>query len=290
MLCRKPYTKRGAQFGCGQCMPCRINRRRIWAHRIMLEALVSSSASFLTMTYDDEHLPDAASLEVRHVQLYWKKLRERGYSFRYFVCGEYGDLSERPHYHAALFGVPRCYCDFRAPDPRCHCTDFKEAWGRGNLYWGDITPASALYIAGYVTKKMNKEDPTLGGRYPEFARMSLRPGIGATAMSQVAAALRCKAGQDEIARTGDVPLVLRHGSRRHPLGRYLRECLRKELSHVGYDTGVDHFGSKKVQALRVAFETSPEAYSKACKKEKEADEQRVKNLIVRTKLKSGGRL
>lgn len=290
MLCRKPYSKRGASFGCGQCMPCRINRRRIWAHRIILEALVSPSASFLTMTYDDEHLPDGGSLELSHVQLYWKSLRERGYKFRYFVCGEYGDQSERPHYHAALFGVPPCYCDFRAPHPACHCGDFKRLWGRGNLFWGDITPASALYIAGYVTKKMNKEDPALNGRYPEFARMSLRPGIGAGAMSAVAASLRCEAGRKEIARTGDVPFVLRHGSRRHPLGRYLRECLRKELSLVGYDTGVDHFGSEKVQAVRAAFEAGPAALSEFREKEKEKDDQKVKNLIARTKLKSGGRI
>ena len=162
-MCAKPFTKNGASFGCGQCMPCRINKRRVWAHRIMLEALVSPSASFLTMTYNDDNLPDGGSLVVRDVQLYWKRLRKAGYSFRYFVCGEYGDESERPHYHAALFGVPPCYCDFRSPHPKCHCVEFKGLWGKGNLYWGEVTPASAHYIAGYVTKKMNKEDPARGG-------------------------------------------------------------------------------------------------------------------------------
>ena len=62
MLCRKPFSKKGAQFGCGQCMACRINRRRIWTHRIMLEALVSPSASFLTLTYNKENLPDGGTL------------------------------------------------------------------------------------------------------------------------------------------------------------------------------------------------------------------------------------
>ena len=87
MMCRRPHIKNGATFGCGQCMPCRINKRRTWAHRIMLEALVSSSASFLTMTYDDEHLPDGGSLELRDVQLYWKSLRKAGFSFRYLSVG-----------------------------------------------------------------------------------------------------------------------------------------------------------------------------------------------------------
>ena len=290
MMCRRPHVKNGATFGCGQCMPCRINKRRTWAHRIMLEALVSSSASFLTMTYDDEHLPDGGSLELRDVQLYWKSLRKAGFSFRYFVCGEYGDLSERPHYHAALFGVPPCYCDFRSPDARCHCVLFRRLWGRGNLYWGEVTPASAHYIAGYVTKKMSKEDPSLNGRYPEFARMSLRPGIGAVAMSQVAAALRSEAGRKELARTGDVPFVLRHGRGYHPLGRYLRQCLRKELSFVARDTGVVTF--EKTQKLYAMYEASGavEEGKAIWLWNKEREAQALENLISRTKLKTRGRL
>lgn len=287
-MCRKPFSRKGVSFGCGQCMPCRINKRRLWAHRIMLEALVSSSASFLTMTYDEDHIPDGGSLDLRHVQLFWKKLRKAGYGFRYFVVGEYGDKSERPHYHAALYGVPSCYCDFRCPDPRCHCVPFRKLWGHGNLYWGELTPASAHYIAGYVTKKMSKEDPTLNGRYPEFARMSLRPGIGAVAMSQVATALRCEAGRKEIARTGDVPLVLRHGRGLHPLGRYLRECLRKELALVGRDTGVVTFEkTRQMWALYQASSMAKEGVPLWRWKE-EVDGQKALNLISRSKLKSGG--
>lgn len=101
---------------------------------------------------------------------------------------------------------------------------------------GDLTKDSAQYIAGYVTKKMtDKADPRLKGRHPEFARMSLRPGIGALAIEDIALVLTTDHGCDEILNTGDVPQVLMHGSKRWPLGRYLRKKLRE---HLGFpETG-----------------------------------------------------
>lgn len=68
------------------------------------------------------------------------------------------------------------------------------------------------------------DDPRLGDRHPEFSRMSLRPGIGADMMYEVASTLL----QYDIVDTaqGDVPSSLRHGSRTMPLGRYLTRRLR----------------------------------------------------------------
>lgn len=271
MLCKKPFHKRGAQFGCGQCLPCRINRRRLWSHRILLEALVSPSASFLTLTYKD--IPDGASLVPRDLQLFFKRLRKSG-PLRYFAVGEYGDFSGRPHYHAALFGVGV------TEDVRV-----REAWGLGHIMLGDLTFASASYVAGYVTKKMTAwDDVRLNGRHPEFARMSLRPGIGASAMSDVAAALFNQHGWDEITRTGDVPSVLRHGSRMFPLGRYLRRELRKHMNFEdlkGGDSGVDVFAkSAKLQALYEAYKLSKKAKPFAVVQE-EKEGQKQLNLVKR---------
>lgn len=90
---------------------------------------------------------------------------------------------------------------------------------------GAISISSAAYIAGYVVKKWtNAEEPALNGRHPEFARMSLRPGIGADAMTDVALAMMRSRFDGP-----DIPTVLRHGPKMFPLGRYLRRKLRDEL-------------------------------------------------------------
>lgn len=224
MLCRNPYTPHaGHAFGCGQCMPCRFNRRRLWTHRMMLEALVHPSASFATLTYSPENLPDGGTLVPRDLQLWLKRFRKQsGVPVRYFGVGEYGDFSWRPHYHLALFGVGR------EAEPLVRST-----WGLGHVMLGDLTLASAGYIAGYVTKKMTQQkDDRLEGRFPEFARMSTRPGIGAPAIGDVAAALQNRHGWDEIGRTGDVPAALRVGPSKMPLGRYLRGRLRLAMNFV----------------------------------------------------------
>jgi len=93
----------------------------------------------------------------------------------------------------------------------------------GNTYNGQLEPHSAAYIAGYVTKKMTRtDDVRLGNRHPEFARMSLRPGIGAEAMHEVGSVVLTY----EEAFSEDSPTALRHGKTVLPLGRYLTRRLR----------------------------------------------------------------
>ncbi|MEM2002571.1 MAG: hypothetical protein QXT77_08010 [Candidatus Methanomethylicaceae archaeon] len=156
---------------------------------------------------------------------------------RFYAVGEYGDQSERPHYHVAVFGYPRCSRgrtfyrpggdDVDAPSCCEHCRLVHSSWSYGRVFIGDLTTESAQYIAGYVTKKMTrKDDIRLHGRYPEFARMSLRPGIGADAMHDVASTL-LEFNLDELQT--DVPSGLRHGGRVLPLGRYLRGKLREAI-------------------------------------------------------------
>lgn len=220
MKCRRPFVKKGAQFGCGQCMPCRVNKRRVWSSRMILEAACHSAASFVTLTYNEENIPDAGTLVPRDLQLWLKRFRKSVGPGRFFAVGEYGDQSWRPHYHVALYGYGREYGN---------C--ISQTWGKGYVDVGDLTPHSACYIAGYTTKKMtSKDDPRLQyGLHPEFARMSLRPGIGAPAIASIATALRSRAGERYINDNGDVPSVLRNEGREIPIGRYLRGRLRGEL-------------------------------------------------------------
>lgn len=140
---------------------------------------------------------------------------------------------------------------------------------------------SAQYVAGYVTKKMTaKDDPRLVGRHPEFARMSLRPGIGAGMMSDVASTLM----QFNLEKTQpDVPSALRHGGRTFPLGRYLRRRLRKEC---GLDEKAPQSSllelEEKMRDVYARSITGPEV---SPKKILFADgEQEVRNLEVRQKI------
>lgn len=230
MKCRSPFVGAKAAFACGQCMPCRLNRRRVWTHRIMLEGMLHEDNSFATLTYAD----DRRCLAPRDLQLWLKRLRKSYYGdrIRFFAVGEYGDRSERPHYHAALFGFPTCNASERViGDCPCGpCSVVRETWGFGHVMLGELSISSAAYIAGYVVKKWTRQDlPALNGRHPEFARMSRRPGIGVDALPAVASAMT-----PYLSEMSDVPIALRHGRKQLPLGRLLRGKLREAF---GKDAG-----------------------------------------------------
>lgn len=202
----------------------------------MLESNLHTDNAFVTLTYSDENLPPDGSLRPRDVQLWLKALRKaiQPARFRFFLVGEYGDRTSRPHYHVALFGYPACdrgRTDHRKVKCCPSCDLIRATWKHGGIDVGRLEPESAAYVAGYVTKKLtNKEDPyvaeKLGGRYPEFARMSNRPGIGAEFMHDVASTLL----EADLEKTlVDVPHSLAHGKRVLPLGNYLRRKLRKAI-------------------------------------------------------------
>lgn len=229
MICIKPFKQGGLMFPCGDCPPCRGNRRRIWAHRIMLEATQHEYNSFVTLTYSDDNLPFGGNLEKVHAQRWLKRLRKSlgGVRVRYYLVGEYGDRSWRPHYHVALFGFRPCLrgVSFEDGSKCCEaCSRVYNTWGMGKIECRPLEDWAAEYIAGYVTKKMtNSRDPRLEGRTPEFATMSLKPGLGLDAMHDLADVTLTHAVTH---RDGDVPVTLRHGPHDLPLGRYLRQKLR----------------------------------------------------------------
>lgn len=212
-------------FGCGQCLHCRINKQREWKHRILLEASLYNQNCFVTLTYDDDTIPDGKQLYPRDLTNYLKRLRRRinPGKFRYFGVGEYGTLSDRPHYHLALFGIG--ILDYPSID---------KAWEKkgkriGFTHIGDINHHTADYITGYCIKKMNsKHDPSLNGRHPEFIRTSRgKPGgIGAGAVIKIAKKLK----KSKFYDNKKLPRSLVHGGNRsYPLGRYLTEIMAREL-------------------------------------------------------------
>lgn len=267
MLCSKPFRLGVSEFGCGQCMPCRLNRRRLWTARIMLESQLHSASSFVTLTYDEDHLPDDRSVSVRHVQLFLKRVRDYVYpaKVRYFIVGEYGDLTLRPHYHAILFGV-----DDNALVSKC--------WTLGNVHSGTLTEQSAAYVVSYTVKRMTSvDDVRLRGRKPEFARMSLKPGIGAGAVGTIADVMTSKVGSDYVSKQGDVVSVIRTDGKVYPLGRYIRGQLRNA-------SGVDNPDKLSYQIkLRNEVYTKEGREAREQKRLQVSRRARVLNQISRSK-------
>lgn len=280
MICTRPFTIGTLGFGCGQCQPCRINRSRLWSWRIYLESLCHDQSSFVTLTY--EVVPDGGTLQPRDLQLWLKRIRKVSpRPLRFFAVGEYGDQTQRPHYHCALFGLGVLDTDF-----------VSRTWNLGYVHVGELNQATARYIAGYVIKKMtHPSDARLNGRHPEFARMSNRPGIGAQAAAVLATQLRTPLGQAEIAKTGDVPTKLKLGAREIPLARYLRQRIRKELQldpdfHRRSVDALTLEQSLEVSALlENTIPNSPSATPRQVIVDR--DVQKARNVVSRSKFNGG---
>lgn len=182
------------------------------------------------------------SLEPKHLQDWQKRLRERvaPLKLRFVSVGEYGDVTERPHYHSIVFGLPTCRLGRTLrwlPSSRpmaAHCCErcrlVQSTWEHGDVDLGTAEYASALYVAGYTEKKLtNAHDENvrkwLAGRLPEFARHSRRPGIGVPFLWDLASTL-IEHGLDKEDACVDVPSTLRHGNKILPLGPFMTRKLR----------------------------------------------------------------
>jgi len=162
---------------CGQCLGCRVAKAREWALRCYHEAQLFPESYFVTLSYADA--PE--SLDRGEAQRWLKRVRKTLGRFRYFLCGEYGHRRSRPHYHALLFGItlPDLEAWSGSGDRRLYRSAALEAtWPLGHSWVGTVTPASARYVAGYVTKKLRRGED-YGDKVPEFALQSLKPGLGA---------------------------------------------------------------------------------------------------------------
>lgn len=157
---------------CGKCLACRLAKAKEWAVRCTLEAMDHDENWFLTLTYDDEHLPADGMLQRSDLQKFLKRLRARLGPFRYFGCGEYGSKNNRPHFHLILFGL---HLDDLKPvgSGLVSSPDISEAWPFGFHYLGDVTYNSCNYVARYTTKKLFNDVPD-----GEFICASTHPGIG----------------------------------------------------------------------------------------------------------------
>lgn len=169
---------------CGKCIGCKLEHSRQWALRCMNEKRLHTDSCFVTLTYNNDHLPPGGTLVKADLQKFMKRLRkEFGNGVRFFACGEYGEKTNRPHYHLLLLNK-----DFVDKKPVSSGSEYtlyaspllSKLWTFGTHAIGDVNFESAAYVARYCTKKITgpKAAEHYNGRQPEFLVMSRRPGIG----------------------------------------------------------------------------------------------------------------
>ena len=194
---------------CGRCQPCLRKKQIDWAFRLNKELMVSSSACFLTLTYNDETCPWAEggfSLLKKDFQDFMKRLRKHAGStkIKYYACGEYGDKTERPHYHAIVFNLPRPFEKF-----------IQKAWKYGHIHIGTVTEASIFYTTKYALKGLKRKNAwevDERGREPEFQLMS--NGLGVSYVKDIVV---------DYLKTNGTKLLTVQGGAKKKLPRYYIE-------------------------------------------------------------------
>lgn len=266
MLCKKLVQMKGVTAPCGQCVFCRINKKREWIARLLLEAASHPVNQFWTLTYEEENLPtilpplpaDRAGAEVP---------KEKGGGDRALgrPNGAYGQSGipgsiQRSELDAVklqpgtLFKldlarffkrVRKSYGQFRyfavgeygtqRGRPHYHVLAFgielspeqlRAAWGFGLIHIGDVQAASVNYCVEYSLKREKRDELVDLRRQPEFAVMSTKPGIGAYAIDE----FRQQILKGRPLPSGEflIPEQFRLQGKLYPVPRYLRNALEDE--------------------------------------------------------------
>jgi len=154
---------------CGKCDGCTAATRLEWAVRMTHESQCHKQNCFVTLTYNDENCPD--KINRADPQLFLKRLSKKlGHRIRYFLTGEYGDKTHRPHYHAILFGVDFLGNSYPINNELYGNKHLDQIWSKGNTSIAEFNMATAMYTAGYTAKKIKDPDT--------FSVMSRRPPLG----------------------------------------------------------------------------------------------------------------
>lgn len=147
--------------------------------RIIWEKKRSRSALFVTLTYDDNHVPInketmTITLNKKEIPLYIKRLRKLHDKIeykdkkpiKYYGVGEYGEDRERPHYHIIIFNaLPELI-------PIAWAID-KTMLGMVQIGDKGVTAGGARYLAQYM---MTGQDLDYTNRQKPFSLMSKNLG------------------------------------------------------------------------------------------------------------------
>lgn len=180
-MCLNPVYIKGQFFACGQCMECLISRSNEWAYRCSLEASLYEKNCMITLTYNEDNCPKDNRLVKQDLQKFIKRLRRiiEPSNFKYFACGEYGDLKGRPHYHIIIFGWRPDDEWFFAYDKKGNVLNrsnlIEKEWTFGFSSICDVEFDTCKYVAIYLQKKHDLSDD----RPSPFTLMSRGLGYGA---------------------------------------------------------------------------------------------------------------
>lgn len=189
---------------CGHCAACKLTNSKSWANRLEMETHYHVNAWFITLTYDDKHVPYGTSkkgdvinltLNYKDIQDFIKRLRRHiDYhnksigKLMYYYAGEYGGKTHRPHFHGIFFDVPIKEDELKKYKSQngnaLYTVEWVEKlWGKGFITVAPATWETMAYTARYTTKKIygkeaKKHYENLGIE-PEKCEMSLKPAIGA---------------------------------------------------------------------------------------------------------------
>lgn len=274
---------------CGRCYACLANRRNQWTFRLLNELKVAESNYFVTLTYDQDHIPttrlynrfDIPTLDKTDVQKFKKRLRGEilqnedpdgpyikkseksgNYSpkLRYFTCGEYGSQGNRPHYHTLLYNLPKSYVRTNPINQKLYSPILEEVWGKGMVDIGKIQRESAHYVSQYTLGHLIEEKWKNDPRKKPFALMSRKPGIGLSYVDENI--------KDYYHNTKDSYATGENGVK-NSLGRYYKEKIFEN----------DQI-KREVQRRAAAFAKAREDYQRKHSKNYEAEQREAHRRAV----------
>lgn len=251
MNCLYPRTihvKDGSRFGldlkvpCGQCMACRIAKRREWTIRMVHEMdTCHGVGTFLTLTYAE----DPGNLNKTHAQEFIRQLREYfpDRKVKYYMCGEYGEVYFRPHYHFILFGISNSDLLPYKIGRHKKSKVVDKLWKYGFNEISNAEWESIQYVAAYVEKKLKGEKGTeeYGFRLPPFSLMS--KGIGLEWLKKNEKYVRDNLGITYRGKEVGIPRYYKKklgldSDVLFELGKEKREKVHKKYKEI-YDAGED---------------------------------------------------
>ncbi len=219
-------------FPCGKCVNCRKRKSGHWAFRLEQELKHSSSAAFLTLTYNDEnlHYTENGNQTLNpedHVRFIKKarKLREvyqqsKKGRLKYYCVGEYGTFTHRPHYHYIIFNLPN--------DWLTHPDIIQNIWNRGHIRVDPVNGATIRYVTDYVLKKNDEVgNHHLDDRKPEFSRMS--KGLGACYLTPEV---------KKYYQSLEIPYIRYHDGKKLSMPRYYKDSIYSKEARGRINAGI----------------------------------------------------